>query len=59
MMAKYHVAYTPAPGKTIPLMFKSEAARQAFIASKPGRAAPVSAAAAPKRAVTNIRQIGA
>lgn len=58
-MAKYYVSYEAAPGRVVPLMFTTEAARQAFIASKPGRAAPVRAAAAPKRAVTNIRQIGA
>ncbi|MBU1336041.1 MAG: hypothetical protein KJ944_08545 [Alphaproteobacteria bacterium] len=58
-MAKFHVNYEPVPGKVVPLMFTTEAARAAFIASKPGRAKAVRAAAAPKRAVTNLRQIGA
>lgn len=50
----FHVTYSPRPGAKIPLVFATEAKRQAFLHLHPGKAISVAAKAAPKRAVSNL-----
>ncbi len=61
-MAKYHVTWSPAPGRLAALAFPTEAARAAFIAANPGKATILHARKAPKKSVTGVRtpkQVGA